>query len=101
MTEIIKAALSVLFVYAAFLPGNLLAPIANILWKAPWWIRKPTFECMTCMTSVYGTAYFLLFVNGGISEYVTFLLPMGGLLFLIEGIITLCINPEDCEEGKS
>lgn len=87
MVEILKSALAVVFVYAAFLPGNILAPLSRALWKAPWWIRKPTFECPTCMTSTWGTACFFLFSEGGIEQYITFIMPLGGALYITDIII--------------
>lgn len=99
MIEIVKATLAILFIRGTMEQGMINGWIVRLFWSAPVWIKKPLFSCLTCMTSVWGTAAFFLFTSEWrslhISElgipFLQFILPLGGLLYLFDCVLTIFI----------
>lgn len=93
---VFKNALIILIIYFLFQPGMLLFGFSKVLSRLPWLLRKPLFECMICMSSVWGITYFLykqhthtqLFLSKTIflslAEHV---LVLGGIMVILDSAI--------------
>lgn len=57
--SVISNSLLILGINCLFWPGMLLFKLVKPLSKLPELLRKPLFECMICMSSVWGTVFFL------------------------------------------
>ncbi len=92
--DLILATFAILCIHGAFMPGNVFFPLAKLLWSAPKYIKKPVFQCLFCMTSIYSTPCFFLFASGDHSllEFLRFAFPLGGILLVLD-IILHRINP--------
>lgn len=94
--EIFKATLAIIFLKSTMEHGQINGWVVRLFWSAPPWIKKPLFSCLTCMTSVWGTAAFFFFTEWrmlhafdlGIN-FLQFILPLGGLLYLFDCVLTI------------
>ena len=59
LIHIITISLSVIGAYVAMKDGMILQFIPRILRNAPWWVKKPVFDCPVCMASVWGITFSL------------------------------------------
>ena len=102
LLKIILGALSIVFIKATMQQGQINGWVVRLLWRAPLWIKKPLFGCLTCMTSVWGAALFFVYhTNYTILAFVGFILPLGGLLYLIDCVLTFATIAVDENEQKS
>lgn len=63
LDNILANSLIILCIHALFWPGMLLFPLRKYLDRLPVVIKKPVFDCMICMASVWGLIFFL-YANG-------------------------------------
>lgn len=79
--------LQIIFIHILFWDGMLLAPIKYWLHSLlPLWFRKPLYDCLICMTSVWGIALYFLEWNHQFN-IIWFLFAVGGINTIIYGII--------------
>ena len=70
--------------------GMILYPLKKHLQKLPLLIRKPLFECLFCMSSIWGTASLFFVFKLQFNEYFIFnLFAIAGMNLLIELFVTL------------
>ena len=102
MFEIVKAALAIVFIRSTMEQGQINGWVIRLFWNAPVWIKKPLFNCLTCMTSVWGTPLFFVFHHDhNILAFVGFILPLGGVMYLIDCVLTFVNQAIDENEQKS
>ena len=102
MLDIVKAALAIVFIWSTMKQGMINGWVVRLLWNAPVWIKKPLFGCLTCMTSVWGSALFFVFSKEySILAFVGFLLPLGGVMYLFDCVLTFVSQAIDENEQKS
>ena len=63
LEPIIINSLMIAGIHVLLWPGMIFAWMRKYLKHLPLFIRKPLFECMICMASIWGTAFFL-YKNG-------------------------------------
>jgi hypothetical protein len=54
----------------------------------PSWVKKPLLTCPPCMSSVYGTLWFLYMETGGVMAWVQFCVMLCGLNYFITQLIS-------------
>ena len=70
--------------------GMILYPLKKYLQRLPLLIRKPLFECLFCMSSIWGTASLFFVFKLQFNEYFIFnLFAIAGMNLLIELFVTL------------
>ena len=86
ITSLAIAALHYMIVWE----GMILYPLKKHLQKLPLLIRKPLFECLFCMSSIWGTASLFFVFKLQFNEYFIFnLFAIAGMNLLIELFVTL------------
>jgi hypothetical protein len=71
-----------------FLEGMLFGTVRErILEGLPEWVKKPTFACPACMSSVYGTFYFIIMMGGAWPWWLFFIIALAGLNWMIMGLV--------------
>ena len=86
ITSLAIAALHYMIVWE----GMILYPLKKHLQKLPRLIRKPLFECLFCMASIWGTASLFFVFKLQFNEYFIFnLFAIAGMNLLIELFVTL------------
>ena len=86
ITSLAIAALHYMIVWE----GMILYPLKKHLQKLPLLIRKPLFECLFCMSSIWGTASLFFIFKLQLNEYFIFyLFAIAGMNLLIELSVTL------------
>ena len=86
ITSLAIAALHYMIVWE----GMILYPLKKHLQKLPRLIRKPLFECLFCMSSIWGTASLFFVFKLQFNEYFIFnLFAIAGMNLLIELFVTL------------
>ncbi len=99
MIIILKSMLAIVFLQSTMQQGQINGWVVRLFWRAPIWIKKPLFACLTCMTSIWGTALFFLFsTEYNLLAFVQFILPLGGLLFLMDCVLTFVTS--GIEDGQ-
>jgi hypothetical protein len=98
--------LKILFVWAAMQPGMILFPLRWVLEgmisflpvRVMLWVRKPLFDCLFCMSSVWG---FLFSIDQASLSfgYLVFLFTVGGINYLVETGIVALTKEEVPDEG--
>lgn len=98
----IQLSLIITCVWAAMQPGMILHPLQQAIDKFIWLfgaraaltLKKPLYDCMFCMTSVWGIGLLLAF---GLKvaelftiDTVTLLLEVGALNFILSSFISVC-----------
>ena len=86
ITSLAIAALHYMIVWE----GMILYPLKKHLQKLPLLIRKPLFECLFCMASIWGATSLYLVLKMQFNEYFIFnLFAIAGMNLLIELFVTL------------
>ncbi len=86
ITSLAIAALHYMIVWE----GMILYPLKKHLQHLPRLIRKPLFECLFCMSSIWGTASLFFVFKLQFNEYFIFnLFAIAGMNLLIELFVTL------------
>lgn len=85
--SVFLCAVFILGLNGLFSEGNILHFIAIRLVRLPWMIRKPLFQCMFCMSSVWGTIWYLLFVLDEATWGTFFMWPL--FCILVAGTVRL------------
>jgi len=86
ITSLAIAALHYMIVWE----GMILYPLKKYLQRLPLLIRKPLFECLFCMSSIWGTASLFFVFKLQFNEYFIFnLFAIAGMNLLIELFVTL------------
>lgn len=86
ITSLAIAALHYMIVWE----GMILFPLKKHLQRLPLLIRKPLFECLFCMASIWGTASLFFVFKLQFNEYFIFnLFAIAGMNLLIELFVTL------------
>lgn len=86
ITSLAIAALHYMIVWE----GMILYPLKKYLQRLPRLIRKPLFECLFCMSSIWGTASLFFVFKLQFNEYFIFnLFAIAGMNLLIELFVTL------------
>lgn len=86
ITSLAIAALHYMIVWE----GMILYPLKKHLQKLPLLIRKPLFECLFCMASIWGTASLFFVFKIQFNEYfILCLFAIAGMNLLIELFVTL------------
>jgi len=86
ITSLAIAALHYMIVWE----GMILYPMKKYLQRLPLLIRKPLFECLFCMSSIWGTASLFFVFKLQFNEYFIFnLFAIAGMNLLIELFVTL------------
>ena len=86
ITSLAIAALHYMIVWE----GMILYPLKKYLQRLPLLIRKPLFECLFCMASIWGTASLFFVFKLQFNEYFIFnLFAIAGMNLLIELFVTL------------
>lgn len=99
MIIILKSMLAIVFIRSTMEQGQINGWVVRLFWNAPIWIKKPLFDCLTCMTSIWGTlAFFLFSPEYTILAFVQFILPLGGLLFFMDCVLTFVTS--GIEDGQ-
>lgn len=90
----IITSLKILFVYAAMRQGMILFPVRRVIdWiieplppKLYLWIRKPLYDCLFCMSSVWG---FIFSYNVAAFHwyYLHYLLVIAGINYIIQSLL--------------
>ena len=76
--------------YMIIWEGMILYPLKKYLQRLPLLIRKPLFECLFCMSSIWGTASLFFVFKLQFNEYFIFnLFAIAGMNLLIELFVTL------------
>ena len=76
--------------YMIIWEGMILYPLKKYLQRLPLLIRKPLFECLFCMASIWGTASLFFVFKLQFNEYFIFnLFAIAGMNLLIELFVTL------------
>lgn len=76
--------------YMIIWEGMFLFPLKKHLLRLPLLIRKPLFECLFCMSSIWGTASLFFIFKLQLNEYFIFyLFAIAGMNLLIELSVTL------------
>jgi len=76
--------------YMIIWEGMFLFPLKKHLQRLPLLIRKPLFECLFCMSSIWGTASLFFIFKLQLNEYFIFyLFAIAGMNLLIELSVTL------------
>ncbi len=83
LIRVILTAFGIVFIHSTTWEGMIFGRVRRWMYRAPVWLRKPTYMCMICMTSVWGTLLWFnpfefityLFATGGILVFFSFLLP--------------------------
>jgi len=86
----ILTSLAICFLYEAYKPGMIFFPIRRLMEKAlsflpekvNLYIRNPLFDCVVCMSSVYGILFTVNIITLSF-QYLLFLFQIGGLNFLL------------------
>jgi len=81
---------AIVFIHAIFWDGNILGRIRSMfLDYLPIYIRKPIYYCLKCMTVLYCILFTCLgFIGLNITEFIMTTLVTGGILTLIEPLIS-------------
>lgn len=86
LTHVITCSLFCVGFHAVTGEGMLLEFVVKPLKKAPYWIKKPVYSCPPCMSSFWGTLYFVgysltgpAFQIGLISMWILFIFCVAGL----------------------
>jgi len=86
ITSLAIAALHYMIVWE----GMIFFPLKKYLQRLPLLIRKPLFECLFCMSSIWGTASLFFVFKLQFNEYFIFnLFAIAGMNLLIELFVTL------------
>jgi len=86
ITSLAVAALHYMIIWE----GMFLFPLKKHLQRLPLLIRKPLFECLFCMSSIWGTASLFFVFKLQFNEYFIFnLFAIAGMNLLIELFVTL------------
>ena len=79
--------LIIVAIHALFWPGMLFVGFRKYLDRLPGFMRKPLFDCMICMSSVWGTFFFLC-VNKVLSiGLIPHVLAVCGLNVILDSVI--------------
>lgn len=81
-------------VWNAFLPGQILSPIGDLLsgnnkapipfdGMAPEWVTKPLYECPMCCASVHGTLWWFVFGMGSVWFWPVYVVCLSGAMKII------------------
>ena len=102
MTElIIYTAMKIVAIHAMCMEGHVLHRIGipRLLWNAPVLIKKPLFECMMCMSSVWGITFWYIAGNSILNtELISFLLTLSGVMFILDILISFIIKKLNSRE---
>ncbi len=63
--------------------GNIMRWIGE---RIPWWLEKPLWGCHKCMSSIHGTLFFIIFIEGGFFEYLFYIPMVSALSHIIKKI---------------
>jgi hypothetical protein len=105
LTVVILVSLKILFMYGAMKEDEVLYPLRKILEnfvslfpvKIQFYLRKPLFDCVFCMSSVWG----LTFVFVPLPLWIDIILSVAGLNYLWSSVIGyLHEAKEQIEEGE-
>ena len=103
----ILTSLKIFFAYGAMKPGNILFPLRQFFdWALHWlpekvdlYLRKPLYDCVFCMGSLWGmaftTRYFALTI-----DYLFLLLQVAGLNYIIASILRWYHDQAEKEEDE-
>lgn len=82
LQHVIICSLICVLIHSATKEGMLLAKPA--MWLSPKlkWAAKPLFACLTCMCSVWGSAYWLIFDPD--MSWLPFILAVGGVNAIVD-----------------
>lgn len=64
----------------------------------PDWVKKPLFNCPPCMSSVWGTVWFISTDASSVTSWVTFCVMLCGINYLLVNFldnITITINDDN------
>jgi hypothetical protein len=61
LQQVIFNSLIILGIHALFWPGMILVKFRKYLERMPRFCKKPLFDCLICMSSVWGVTFFLCF----------------------------------------
>lgn len=82
LIHLITASLFCLGLYASCRPNMIFHHVGYLIsTKLPEWVRKVTIGCPPCMSSLWGTSYYLFF-NGFEWKLILFVFCLCGLNFL-------------------
>lgn len=91
--EVIKCSLIITAIYACFWDGMIFGNIrAWMDERIPYMLRKPIYDCIICMSSLWGTSYYIIQFDFNLKNYIEFILQVAGLNVLILGIVYLAFN---------
>jgi len=83
-TPLIINCLVIFGVYAVTREGMLLEKISKLLVKVfGEFYSKPFTECPTCMSSIWGTLFYFVFVSQGFLLWPFYLLALAGLIHIV------------------
>lgn len=86
---LIKSALIIVFIHVSFMEGMFLYKFREWLeWdELPGYIKKPLYDCLTCMTSIWGTILWFGFGGGFEVGFFLYILLLGGILALVDNFM--------------
>lgn len=91
MTEILFASLKCLAIFVMMKEGGLLFKVRQLLDKIiPIPFRKPFYECLWCMASIWGTVFY--FTDTVRMNYFLFLLCLCGWNYIMSLLINLMLH---------
>ena len=83
---ILNNSLLIAGVHVLFWPGMILSSLTKYLIRLPLLVRKPLFECLICMSSIWGTAFFLS-LNGLSLKLIPHVLAVCGCNLILDSCI--------------
>lgn len=71
--------------------SSFMSHLTYFLGNLPNWVKKPLYECMFCMSSVWGLTWFSIFAwlfeaHFGVLKYVFCILVIAGMVTVLQGI---------------
>lgn len=67
-----------------FQEGEIFGKIGEKLKPLPDWIKKPTFDCPYCMSSVHGTILFFLFIPYAWYYWILYCFCLTGFVVIVK-----------------
>lgn len=93
MIQLLLSALAILSLHAVCWDGNAFDRVNRWTWRWPSWLKKPLFDCLFCMSSIWSVPTYVLFYDSWSTVgYLRHVFPLAGILFLLDFILNT-INP--------
>jgi len=87
MMELITTALVIVFFHCSYQEGGILLwlriEIDKLFYGKYFRLRKPLYDCLPCMSSIYGTVLYLLQFEFHVKHFILFIFSLAGLLYII------------------